>query len=83
MHRSKTPIKSFLLEENSGVIFAKLVAENDFGLEFRIHDAPAVRVRAPRPTEEHIREMSEFWSGDPMYASADAQPRQILGCKLA
>lgn len=71
MKKTKSTKKTFILEEEDGNIYAKLDAENDYGIEMTIIDVPNVRVKAPRPTEEYLRDMAEFWNNDPMLGPKD------------
>lgn len=53
-------------------IFAKLEVFEDYGIEMTISDMPKVKVKSPRLPKERLRDMAEFWAGDPMYHSSTA-----------
>ena len=86
MSKKTRPFKSLILKEGNGKLYAKLDAESDYGIEMTITDVPNVRVRAPRPSEQRMREMAEFWANDPMLGPkekwlkdyADGMNKQII-----
>ncbi len=67
----KSPRKHFVLQEENGEIYAKLDVFKDHGIEMNVTSVPNVRVRAPRSTKAHLKEMAEMWANcDPNYSTS-------------